>query len=121
MSLWSSHIFWSETLIGTFTTSYDLLDAIKAERDHMTPISEFKNLSNEEKLEYVEREKNIAFATIGAFCKNFSFIYSLGQNMLTLGVPTNDVKNFISKWSAFYSLSQEVTDQLLVFKNDNEC
>lgn len=87
----------------------------------MIPISEFKNLTMEEQMEYVERERNIAFATIASFSKfgTSYFNTETAQNMLCLYVPLEEVEKFVSKFASFYSLYPEQTHQLLVINNRN--
>lgn len=75
------------------------------ERDKVVSISKFKDLSDEQQEEFVEREKNIAFSTLTA----------LAYNMLSLNVPDQDIKSFVFKWSSFFSFQEEQINHLKVF------
>ncbi|KAJ1502001.1 hypothetical protein HMI54_009413, partial [Coelomomyces lativittatus] len=116
ISIWRNLHFWSETLSGTLLlvihmiiplpylfVGIFLLDAIKTERNKIISIEKFRGLSKEEQEEYVERERNIAFATIGAFA----------HSMLSLKVPHKEVRSFIHKWCMFYSLDSALIEQLM--------
>lgn len=50
-----------------YAPSFFLVDAIATERDRIVSIEKFRDLTEEDQEEFVDRERNIAFATIGAF------------------------------------------------------
>jgi len=90
--IWKNMKFWS----------FCLTDCIRLERDKVVSISKFKDLSDEQQEEFVEREKNIAFSTLTA----------LAYNMLSLNVPDQDIKSFVFKWSSFFSFQEEQINHL---------
>ncbi|PRP75425.1 G-protein subunit alpha [Planoprotostelium fungivorum] len=87
LTLWRNIHFWERALWGTEDTS----------------IEKFKDLSVEQKDEFVDREKNIAFASL------LSFTHS----MLSFSVDKTIVDAFIRKQCAFYSLDDHYVEQLI--------
>eukprot|EP01118_Nematostelium_gracile_P018466 TRINITY_DN819_c0_g1_i3.p1 TRINITY_DN819_c0_g1~~TRINITY_DN819_c0_g1_i3.p1 ORF type:complete len:427 (+),score=78.59 TRINITY_DN819_c0_g1_i3:539-1819(+) len=93
LPIWKNFTFWTEALF----------DAIRTERNCIISTEQFGQLTPEEQEEFVEREKNIAFATISAFT----------HSMLSLSVSDEEVTKFVHKWCCFYSLPETQGEQLL--------
>jgi len=91
---WKKAGFWEQTFC----------DEILEERRKLVSVN-WADLSNSEKLDFEEEERNTAFGLLSTF----------SHQMLSFGVSKRNTEDFIKKWSLIHGLTREQISMLQVF------